>query len=165
MFSLKNVIFLELTKNQKASLIAFLRNFTRKHAELSSEDIINLFVEDETYYNNVGNPHFEWIIPLFEKDGFMREITLLIKQYQQQLVEKEKQKPYLEKQRLYLKEQRKKLQDIKLSKEPPTEKQLKYYKTLCKRYDLTISLADNLSRLDLKNMISKIVDESAKKFM
>lgn len=163
MFILKNAIFLELTKNQKSSLVAFLRNFTKKHINLSEEDALNLFIEEENYYNEVGNPHFEWIIPLFENDKFLKEIKDLIKQYKQQFKEKEKQKPYYEKQKAYMKEQRKKAQEFELSKEEPTEKQLKYYKLLCNRHNITPNPTENLSRLDLKNMISKIIDENAQK--
>lgn len=163
MFILKNAIFLELTKNQKSSLVTFLRNFAKKHADLSEEELLNKFIEDETYYYEVGNPHFEWILPLFENDKFLKEIKDLIKQYKKQFEEKEKQKPYLEKQKAYLKEQRKKAQEFKLSKEPPTEKQLKYYKMLCKRHKVTTVPTADLSRLDLKNMISTIIDDNAKK--
>lgn len=160
MFIQKNNIFLELSKNQKASLIAFLRNFTKKNSSLSDEEILDAFLEDETYYFEVGNPHFEWIIPLFEDESFLIEIRFTIRQYKQQLVQKELQKPYLEKQKAYMKEQRKKAQEFKLSKEPPTEKQLKYYKSLCKKYNLKKTETENLSKLDLKNMISKIIEDS-----
>lgn len=159
MFIQKNNIFLELSKNQKASLIAFLRNFTKKNAELTVEEIINQFIEDEVYYFEVGNPHFEWIIPLFELDSFLKEIKLLVLSYMQQIAQKELQKPYIEKQKAYMKEQRKKLQELKLSKEPPTEKQIKYYNSLCKKYNLNKAETENLSKLDLKHMISKIIED------
>lgn len=163
MFISKNAIFLELTKNQKSSLVAFLRNFTKKYIDLTDEDILAKFIEDESYYNEVGNPHFEWILPLFETDKFLKEVRDLIKQYKKQFKEKEKQKPYIEKQKVYLKEQRRKAQDFKLSKEKPTEKQLKYYEMLCKRHSVKAASTQDLSRLDLKNMISTIIDDNAKK--
>lgn len=160
MFIQKNNIFLKLSKNQKSSLVSFLRNFTKKNDGLSIEEICNLFVEDENYYLEVGNPHFEWIVPLFEDEKFLKEIRFLIKGYKDQIRQKELQKPYLEKQKAYMKEQRKKFQDLKLSKEPPTEKQLKYYDRLCKKYNLEKIETKNLSKLDLKNMIGKILEDS-----
>lgn len=160
MFIQKNNIFLKLSKNQKSSLVSFLRNFTKKNNDLSVEEICNLFIEEEVYYFEVGNPHFEWIIPAFEDETFLKEIKFLIKSYKEQLKQKELQKPYLEKQKAYMKEQRKKLQELKLSKELPTEKQLKYYDRLCKKYNLEKIETENLSKLDLKNMIARIVEDS-----
>lgn len=160
MFIQKNNIFLELSKNQKSSLISYLRNFTKKNENLSVEQILDLFIEDESYYFEVGNPHFEWIIPYFEKDSFVNELKYLIKQYKFDLEQKELQKPFLEKQKLYMKEQRKKAQEFKLSREKPTEKQLKYYNSLCKKYNIQKRELEGLSKLDLKNMISKIIDEN-----
>ena len=52
MYYLKNTLFLELTKNQKASLFSFIKSFVKKHNanNLSVDDILELFIEDEKYY-------------------------------------------------------------------------------------------------------------------
>ena len=50
MYYLKNSLFLELTKNQKASLFSFLKSFVKKHSEKSCDEILELFIEDEEYY-------------------------------------------------------------------------------------------------------------------
>ncbi len=160
MFIQKNNLFTALSKNQKSSLISFLKNFTKKNNHLSEAELLDLFIEDENYYFEVGNPHFEWILDWFENEKFLKEIKYLISQYKNQIVQKEKQKPFLEKQKLYMKEQRKKLQELKLSKEKPTEKQLKYYDRLCKKYSLVKLDTENLSKLDLKTMISKILEDA-----
>lgn len=165
MFYFKNTVFFALTKNQKSSLLTFLRNFVKKNSSFSKDEIVNLFIEEEIYYNEVKNPHFEWIIPLLDDDNFIKEINLVVGAYLKQIEEKNRQKPYLEKQKQYLKEQRKKAQDFKLSKEPATEKQLKYYKMLCERYNLPLKLGKESSRLDLKNKIGKILEEYSKKFV
>lgn len=162
MFVQKSNLFLDLTKNQKASLVSYLKNFVKKHQDKNESDILDCFLEDEQYYYDVGNPHFEWIIELFEDDGFIKEVIFLIKQYKNQMKVKEQQKPFLEKQKLYMKEQRKKAQEFKLSNEPPTEKQLKYYKSLCSKYKLSQSSFEGLSKLDLKNMIGQIIEEHEK---
>ena len=163
MFIQKNNIFIDLTKNQKASLLSYIKNFVKKHEEKSVDEILKLYVEEETYYSDVGNPHFEWILDLFEKDSFLKELKYLIKQHKDILHQKEKQKPFLEKQKKFLKEERQKAQAFKMSKEKPTKKQLSYYKSLCEKYKLAKAETENLSKLDLKNLIAKIIEDNESK--
>ena len=77
--------------------------------------------------------------------------------------QKERQKPYLEQQKQYMKEQKKKAQEIKMSKEAPTKKQLYYYEKLCKFHKITPKNTENMSKLDLKNLISEIIEENTPK--
>ena len=166
MFYLKNTLFMTLTKNQKASLFSFLKSFVKKNYLNSTDKILQLFIEEENYYNNVGNPHFEWIIEYFDDDLFIKELKILINENKKQLELKEKQKPYIEKQKEIAKQQRKKASELKMSKQTPTKKQLYYYEKLCKHHKIEMENLENKSRLDLKNMIGKILDEypeSAKK--
>ena len=79
MYYLKNTLFLDLTKNQKASLFSFLKSFVKKYQKKSIDDILDLFIEEEQYYYEVQNPHFEWIIELFENEQFIKELKILIK--------------------------------------------------------------------------------------
>ena len=164
MYYLKNTLFLELTKNQKASLFSFVKSFTKKHSDKATDEILELFIEDEQYYYAQNNPHFEWIIAEFEKDSFIKELKLLIAENKKQLQIKEANKPYLEKQKVYVKQQRKKAAEYKMSKEKPTKKQLYYYEKLCKKYNLIMEDTQNVSRLDLKNRISKILEDEQTKF-
>lgn len=150
---------MDLTKNQKASLFSFLKSFVKKHNDKTTDEILELFLEDEQYYFEVQNPHFEWIIELFENDKFIRELKTLINENKKQLEIKEKQKPFLEKQKEIAKEQRKKASEFKMSKEPPTKKQIYYYDKLCKQYKLEKEDLTDKSRLDLKNMIGKILND------
>ena len=99
MYYLKNTLFLELTKNQKASLFSFIKSFVKKHSEMSVDDILALFIEDEEYYYNVNNPHFEWIIDELSKDKFIKELKILIGENKKQLAIKLAQQPYIEKQK------------------------------------------------------------------
>ena len=46
-----------------------------------------------------------------------------------------------------------------MSKEAPTKKQLYYYESLCKKYNIEKKDVTTLSKLDLKKMISEILDE------
>lgn len=164
MYYLKNTLFLELTKNQKASLFSFIKSFTKKHSDKATDEILELFIEDEQYYYAQNNPHFEWIIAEFKKDSFIKELKLLIAENKKQLQIKEANKPYIEKQKAYAKQQRQKAAEYKMSKEKPTKKQLYYYEKLCKKYNLIQQDTQNASRLDLKNRISKILEDEQTKF-
>lgn len=163
MYYLKNSLFLDLTKNQKASLFSFLKSFVKKHAEKSNEEILELFMEDEQYYFEMSNPHFEWIIERFEEDKFLKELSVLIKENKNQIKLKEAQKPFLDKQKELAKVQRKKAAEFNMSKEKPTQKQLYYYDKLCKQYKIEKEDVASLSKLDLKNMIGKIIDDAGQK--
>ncbi len=162
MYYLKNTLFLELTKNQKASLFSFLKSFVKKHNDKPCDEILTLFIEDEEYYYAQQNPHFEWIIQEFEKDNFLKELKILINENKKQLALKEAQKPFLEKQKAILKEQRKKATEFKMSKEKPTKKQIYYYEQLCKKYNIEKQDTNNVSRLDMKNRISEILENEQK---
>ncbi len=163
MYYLKNTLFLDLTKNQKASLFSFLKSFVKKYQKKSIDDILDLFIEEEQYYYEVQNPHFEWIIELFENEQFIKELKILIKENLKQLEIKEAQKPFLEKQKQIMKEQRKKASELKMSKEKPTKKQIYYYDKLCKQYNIKQEDISEKSRLDLKNIIGKILDDAESK--
>ena len=76
MYYLKNTLFLDLTKNQKASLFSFLKSFVKKHNDKKTDEILSLFIEDEQYYFEQNNPHFEWIIAEFEKDKLKVKIKV-----------------------------------------------------------------------------------------
>lgn len=162
MYYLKNTLFLELTKNQKASLFSFLKSFVKKHNDKSCDEILTLFIEDEEYYFAQQNPHFEWIKQEFEKDNFLKELKILINENKKQLALKEAQKPFAEKQKALLKEQRKKATEFKMSKEKPTKKQIYYYEQLCKKYNIEKQDTNNVSRLDMKNRISEILENEQK---
>ena len=52
-----------------------------------------------------------------------------------------------------------------MSKQPPTKKQLFYYEKLCKQHKIDPKETNGLSRLDLKEMISEILEDSNAKTM
>lgn len=159
MYNLKSTLFIDLTKNQKSSLLSFIKSFVKKHYNKSTDDIVELFVEDETYYLEQGVPHFEWVIDEFENDEFLKQLKVYINECKKQIEIKEAQKPFLEKQKKILKEQRQKAREYKLSKEKPTKKQLYYYDKLCKKYKLEKEDIETASRLDLMKLIERIVNE------
>ncbi len=159
MYTLKNTLFLNLTKNQKSSLLGFLKSFVKKHGDKETNEIYDLFVEDEVYYFEQGVPHFEWIIREFEREEFAKQVCLYIDECKKQLQIREAQRPILEKQKELMKIQRQKIREFKLSKEPPTKKQLYYYDQLCKKYNIEKEDTQNKSRLDMIRIIERIVDE------
>ena len=61
MYQIKNQIYLDMTKNQKSALCNFLRALVKKSPELSVEDIFDKFLDDERYYFEINNPHFEFL--------------------------------------------------------------------------------------------------------
>ena len=66
------------------------------------------------------------------------------------------------KQKEFEKQKRKFLQEVKMSKEPATKKQLYYYDRLCKKYNIEKLDVEKLSKLDLKNEIGRIIDEHSR---
>ena len=72
---------------------------------------------------------------------------------------KEKQKPVIEAQKEFEKKKRKFLQEVKMSKEAPTKKQLYYYDRLCKKYGIEKKNVEELSKLDLRDEIERILNE------
>ena len=57
------------------------------------------------------------------------------------------------------KKKRKFLQEVKMSKEAPTKKQLYYYEKLCKKYN--IEQVELTSKLEARNVIDKIITDHA----
>ena len=49
--------------------------------------------------------------------------------------------------------------EVKMSKEKPTKKQLYYYDRLCKKYSLEKKNVEELSKLDLRDEIERILNE------
>ena len=156
----KNNAFLELSKTQKSALLSHLKRFVKKHSNLSVQSLVEEFIEEEYYYNEVGNPNFEWIFEYFEKDSFINEIKSYISFLLFEIEQKEKQKPFLEEQKKRAKEIKKQAQEFKMSKMPPTAKQIYYYEKLCKSHNIEKQSTQNLSRLDLRNMINKILEDT-----
>ncbi len=59
MQNIKNVLFLYLTPRQKSQLLGTLKAYFKKF-QLNSEDLAAKFLEDEKYYLDINNPHFEF---------------------------------------------------------------------------------------------------------
>lgn len=166
MFYIKQNLFLYLTPRQKSQLLSFLKSFVKKHSNLSVEDILDKFIEEENYYSEINNPHFEFILDYLEDEDFMREFKIFAKSVFEEMKYKETQKPIIEAQKAKAKEFRKKAQDFKMSKMKPTKKQLYYYEKVARAHGIAMKDVSNASRLDLRDWIMEIIDpkENAEDF-
>jgi hypothetical protein len=161
MESIKSKVFNYLTGSQKSELCHYISKFAKKHSDKATDDILNLLIEEEKYYIEINSSRHPWIIDYFEDETFYKDLALCIREIQRKLEYNEKQKPYFEKQKEYQKEQRKILRDKKMSKQPPTQKQVAYYKALCRKLDIDSNTIDleNASKLDLKIALDAILNE------
>lgn len=158
MFYIKQNLFLYLTPRQKSQLLSFLKSFIKKHSNLQTDDILDKFIEEENYYSNINNPHFEFILDYLDSEDFIRDFKLFAKSVFDEMKYKEAQKPIIEAQKAKVKELRKKAQDFKMSKMKPTKKQLYYYEKVAHAHGVPMQNVENASRLDLRNWIMEIID-------
>lgn len=159
MYEVKNRIFLEFSKTQKSAICNFLRALVKKLPELGVDEILQKFIDDEKYYLEINSSRFEYLKDFIDDETFISDLALYIKECKKYYDYKKSQAPLIQAQKEFEKEKRKFLKDVKMSKELPTKKQLYYYKTLCKRYNIEEKNVEDLSRLDLKNLLEEIVNE------
>ena len=157
MYQIKNQIYQDMTKTQKSALCNFLRALVKKSPQMSVEDIYDKFVEDERYYLEINNPHFEFLEDYLDSDKFMEESILYLKECRKYYDKKKKQGPIIQAQKEFEKKKREFLKEVKMSKETPTKKQLYYYDRLCKKYN--IEKKELTSKLEARDEIDKILNE------
>lgn len=146
-----------MTKNQKSALCGFLRALVKKSPELSVQDILDKFLEDERYYLEINASRFEFLADVIDDDQFLNDTELFLKECRKYYDYKKKQEPIIQAQKEFEKKKRKFLQEVKMSKERPTKKQLYYYEKLCKRYG--IEKKELASKLEARDEIDKILSE------
>ena len=157
MYEIKKQIYLNMTKNQKSALCGFLRALVKKSPELSVQEILDKFLEDEGYYLEINASRFEFIAEIIDDDQFLKDTELFLKECRKYYDYKKKQEPIIQAQKEFEKKKRKFLQEVKMSKEQPTKKQLYYYEKLCKRYGL--EKKELASKLEARDEIDKILSE------
>lgn len=146
-----------MTKNQKSALCGFLRALVKKSPELSVQEILDKFLEDERYYLEINASRFEFLADIIDDDQFLNDTELFLKECRKYYDYKKKQEPIIQAQKEFEKKKRKFLQEVKMSKEQPTKKQLYYYEKLCKRYG--IEKKELTSKLEARDEIDKILSE------
>lgn len=110
-----------MTKTQKSALCNFLRALVKKSPQMSVGDIYDKFVEDERYYLEINNPHFEFLEDYLDSDKFMEESILYLKECRRYYDYKKKQEPIIQAQKEFEKKKREFLKEVKMSKEVPTK--------------------------------------------
>lgn len=162
MYEIKKQIYLDLSKTQKSALCNYMRALVKKSAHLCAEEIWDSFVADEKYYLELNCSRFEFLADKLDDENFKNETLKYIKECIKYYEYKEKQRPIIEANKEFEKKKRKFLQEVKMSKEPPTKKQLYYYDRLCKKYN--IEKTELSSKLEARDIIDKIITEHAPKF-
>ena len=136
MYQIKNQIYLDMTKTQKSALCNFLRALVKKTPDMSVEDIFDKFIDDERYYFEINNPHFEFLGDYLDDEKFQQETMLYLKECRKYYDYKKKQEPIIQK---------------------PIKKQLYYYDSLCKKYN--IEKKELSSKLEARDEIDRILNE------
>lgn len=162
MYLIKNQIYKDMTKTQKSALCNFLRALVKKSPELCAEDILEKFLDDERYYFEINNPHFEFLENYLDNPKFTEETLLYLKECRKYYDYKKKQAPLIQAQKEFEKKKRNFLKEVKMSKETPTKKQLYYYDRLCKKYN--IKKKELTSKLEARNEIESILNEYSRDF-
>lgn len=162
MYEIKKQIFLDLTKNQKSSLCSYLRAMVKKSQGLGVNEIWENFVADEKYYIELNCSKFEFLSEKLNDETFKSDTLKYLTECKKYYDYKEKQRPIIEANKEFEKKKRKFLQEVKMSKIPPTKKQLYYYDKLCKKYN--IEKIELSSKLEARDIIDKIITEHAPEF-
>lgn len=160
MYEVKKHIYLSLSKNQKSALCNFLRALVKKSSDLTVNEILNKFIDDEKYYLEINASRFEFLADLLYDNTFLSETETFIKECRKYYDYKKSQEPIIKANKEFEKKKRKFLQEIKMGKEAPTKKQLYYYEKLCKKYNL--EKHELTSKLEARNEIDKIISEHEK---
>ena len=159
MYQIKSRIYLYFDKTQKSGICNYLRALVKQNLNLTCSEILDKFLEDEKYYLELNSSRFPFLIDYIDDKIFLAETEKFIIECKKYYGYKELQKPFVEKQKEFERKKRKFLQELKMSKEEPTKKQLYYYDKLCKRYSLEKKDVESLSKLDLRDEIERILNE------
>ena len=159
MYQIKNRIYPAFDKTQKSGVCNYLRALVKQNPELSSSEILDKFLDDERYYLELNASRFPFLAEVIDDAEFLRDTEDYIKECVKYYEYKERQRPIIEANKAFEKKKRKFLQEVKMSKEKPTKKQLYYYDRLCKKYSIEKKNVEELSKLDLRNEIESILNE------
>jgi len=168
MYQTKQRIYTYLDKTQKSMICTFLRSYCKNivsygfsdvDEEISVEKILEHFISEQNYYLEQNASRFPFLAEYLGDEEFLSETREYIAACKRYYDYKKSQAPILQKQKEYEKKKRKFLQEVKMSKEPPTKKQLYYYERLCKKYSIEKRDIEQMSKLDMRNEIERIIDE------
>ena len=159
MYQIKSRIYPNFDKTQKSGICNYIRALVKQNLNLTCSEILDKFLEDEKYYLELNSSRFPFLDDYIDNSDFLKDTEAYIRECKKYYDYKESQRPFIEKQKYFEKKKRKFLQEVKMSKEEPTKKQLYYYDKLCKRYSLEKKNTESLSKLDLRDEIERILNE------
>lgn len=159
MYQIKNRIYPDFDKTQKSGVCNYLRALVKQNLGLTYSDILDKFLEDEKYYLAQHASRFPFLENVIDDRDFLRDTEEYIKECIKYYEYKERQRPIIEANREFERKKRKFLQEVKMSKEKPTKKQLYYYDRLCKKYSIEKKNVEELSKLDIRDEIERILNE------
>ena len=162
MYQIKAKIYPYFDKTQKSGVCNYIRALVKQNISLTCSEILDKFICDEKYYLELHSSRFPFLENWIDNEDFLRDTKLYVIECKKYYEYKEAQRPFIEKQKEFEKKKRKFLQEVKMSKDKPTKKQLYYYDKLCKRYNIDKKEIENLSKLDLRNEIERILNEYSK---
>lgn len=162
MYQIKSRIYLDFDKTQKSGICNNIRALVKQNLNLTCSELLNKFIDDEKYYLELKSSRFPFLSDYIDDANFLKDTEAYIRECKKYYEYKESQRPFIEKQKEFEKQKRKFLQEVKMSKDAPTKKQLYYYDKLCKRYSIEKKDTETLSKLDLKNEIERIINEYSK---
>ena len=161
MYQIKSKIYLDFDKTQKSGICNYIRALVKQNLNLTCSEILDKFLDDERYYLELNSSRFPFLEDFIDTDNFIKDTTLFIKECKKYYEYKESQRPFKEKQKEFEKKKRRFLQEVKMSKEEPTKKQIYYYDKLCKRYNIVKKDVETLSKLDIRDEIERILNENS----
>ena len=164
MYEVKKRVYQSLSKNQKSALCNYLRAFVKKMPELDADDLWQKFYDDEKYYLEMNCSRFEFLRDIIEEEDFYNDTILFIKECVKFIEYKKSQTPLIEAHKTFEKQKREFLKELKMKAEKPTSKQIYYYDRLCKKYKIEKENTDEMSKFDIKERISKIIDEHSNNY-
>ena len=159
MYQIKNRIYLDFDKTQKSGICNYIRSLVKQNLDKTCSEILDKFLDDEKYYLEQKASRFPFLENIIDDSIFLNDTEAYIKECIKYYEYKEKQRPIIEANKELEKRKRKFLQEVKMSKEKPTKKQLYYYDRLCKKYSIEKKDIENLSKLDLRDEIERILNE------
>ncbi|MDR1168256.1 MAG: hypothetical protein LBK53_05120 [Heliobacteriaceae bacterium] len=152
---MKKQIYQDFSKTQKSALCNFLRALVKK----SPGNALERFVEDEKYYLEQGSSRFGFLADVIDDERFLKDTALFINGCKKFYEYKKSQEPLIQAQKAYEKQKRQFLKELKMKSEAPTGKQLKYYGSLCKKYNIVKMSEEEMTKFSLKEEISRILNE------
>ena len=90
---------------------------------MNAIELLDKFIEEENYYNDVGNVHFEFALENFSNDEFLEDIKKIFEYIFWENKQKEAQKPIIEKQKAIQKKARKRTKELKMKNLKTKKKQ------------------------------------------